>query len=96
MALASLLVDAAFVVVGAEVAVGGGGVGEQVPDDDEDGTGDRDERLAFASAFDDAPVALAEEGVGAGGGRGGGAEDAFEVGVALGGLAATALVPGLD
>ncbi len=83
VALASVLVDAAFVVVGAEVVVGGVGVGEQVPDDDEDGAGDGDEGFAFASAFDDAPVAFAEEGVGAGGGRGGAAENAFEVGVAL-------------
>ena len=92
VALASLLVDAAFVVVGAEVVVGGVGVGEQVPDDDEDGTGNGDEGFAFAAAFDDAAVAFAEEGVGAGGGRGGAAENAFEVGVALGGLPAAALV----
>jgi hypothetical protein len=50
VALASLLVDAAFVVVGAEVAVGGVGVGEQVPDDDEDGTGDGDEGFALPDA----------------------------------------------
>ena len=81
-------VDAAGVVVGAEVAEAGGGVGEQVPDDDQDGAGDRDEGLEFAAAFDDAPVAFAEEGVGLGGRGGGLAERAFQVGVALAGLAA--------
>src|SRR2546421_10815715 len=86
VALASVPVDAAFVVVGAKVAVGGVGVGEQVPDDDEDGTGDGDEGFAFAAAFDDAAVAFAEEGVGAGGGRGGAAGKGFQVGGALGGL----------
>ena len=70
-------VDAAGVVVGAEVVEAGGGVGEQVPDDDEDGAGDGDERLEFAAAFDDAPVAFAEEGVGLGGRGGGLAERAL-------------------
>jgi hypothetical protein len=36
-------VDAAGVIAGAEVVVAGSGVGEQVPDDDQDGPGDRDE-----------------------------------------------------
>ena len=57
---------------------------EQVPDDDQDGAGDRDQGLEFAAAFDDAPVAFAEEGVGFGGCGGGVAEHAFQVGVALG------------
>src|SRR6266508_1231822 len=35
-------VDAAGVVAGAKVVVAGGGVGEQVPDDDQDGAGDGD------------------------------------------------------
>ena len=64
-------VDAAGVVVGSEVVEAGGGVGEQVPDDDQDGAGDRDQGLELAAALDDAPVAFAEEGVGLGG-RGGG------------------------
>ena len=38
----------------------GGGVVEHVPDDDQDRAGDSDERLEFAAAFDDAPVAFAE------------------------------------
>ena len=63
--------DAVGVVVGAEVTEAGGRVGQQVPDDDQDGAGDRDQGFEFAAAFDDAPVALAEEGVGLGG-RGGG------------------------
>ena len=82
-------VDAAGVVVGSEVAEAGCRIVEQVPDDDEDGAGDRDERLEFAAAFDDAPVAFAEEGVGLGGGGGGLAERPFQVGVALAGLAAS-------
>ena len=56
----------------------GGGVGEQLPDDDQDGAGDRDQGFEFAAAFDDAPVALAEEGVGFGG-RGG----VLDLGLAL-------------
>ena len=70
-------VDPAGVVVGAEVVEPGGGVGEQVPDDDQDGAGDRDQGFEFAAAFDDAPVAFAEEGVGAGGRGSGVAERAL-------------------
>ena len=62
---------AAGVVVGAEVVKSGGGVVEHVPNDDQDGAGDRDQGFEFAAAFDEAPVAFAEEGVGSGG-RGGG------------------------
>ena len=91
-----LFVDAAGVVAGAEVAEAGGGVGEQVPDDDQDGAGDGDQGLELAAAFDEPPVAFAEEGVGAGGGGGGFAEVPLEVGVALAGLAAAAAGPGLD
>ncbi|GAB3534262.1 hypothetical protein GCM10027403_09790 [Arthrobacter tecti] len=58
-------------VVGAEVTEAGGRVSDQAPDDDQDGAGDRNERFEFAAAFDDAPVAFAEESVGFGG-RGGG------------------------
>ena len=49
-------VDAAGVVIGSEFAEAGSGVVEQVPDDDQDGAGDRDQGLEFAAAFDDAPV----------------------------------------
>jgi hypothetical protein len=59
-------VDAGGVVVGSEVAESGGGVEKQLPNDDEDRAGDRDQGLEFAAAFDQAPVALAEEGVGLG------------------------------
>ena len=86
-------VDAAGVVAGAEVVVAGGGVGEQVPDDDQDGAGDGDEGLELAAAVDEAPVAFAEEGVGLGGGGGGLTEDALEVGVALAGFAGAAAGP---
>ena len=78
-------------VVGTEVVESGGGIGQQLPDDPEDGAGDRDQGLEFAAAFDDAPVAFAEEGVGFGGCGGGGlAERAFQIGVAFAGLAAAA------
>src|SRR5215469_6236941 len=93
---ASFLVDVGGVEVGAEVVVGGVGVGEQVPDDDQDGAGHGDEGFAFASAFDQAAVAFAEERVAAGGGRGGGAEHGLQVGVASGGLPAAAFAAGLS
>jgi hypothetical protein len=62
---------------GAEVAEADGGVGQQVPDDDEDGAGYRDEGFEFAAAFDQAAVAFTEEGVGSGGAGGGVAEGAL-------------------
>ena len=91
-----VLVGAAGVVARAEVVEGGRGVGEQVPDDHQDGTGDRDQGLELAAAPDDAPVALAEEGIGLGRGGRGLAEQALEIGVALAGLAAAAAGSGLD
>ena len=89
-------VDPGGVVVGAEVGVAGGGVVEHVPDDDQDRAGDSDERLEFAAAFDDAPVALAEEGVCFRGRGGGLAERPFEIRVAPAGLAAALDRSGLD
>src|SRR6266704_4160898 len=70
---ADLLVpgDVAGVPVRAEVAVAGGGVVEQVPDDDHDGAGDGDLGDGLAAAAGDAGVPLAEEGGGAGGADGG-------------------------
>src|SRR6266568_5385360 len=78
-----VFVGAAGVVAGAEFMEGGGRVGEQVPDDHQDGAGDRDQGLELAAAPDDPPVAFAEEGVGLRRGGGGLTEDAFEIGVAL-------------
>jgi len=46
-------VDALGVVVGSEVAEAGFGVCEQVPDDDQDGAGDRDQSLELAAALDE-------------------------------------------
>ena len=74
--------DAVGVVLGAQVAEAGGRVGEQVPDDDQDGAGDRDESLELASAFDQTPIALAEEGFGFGGRGGGLTERALQIRVA--------------
>jgi len=62
-------VDVLVVVVGAEVVIAQARVGHQVPDDHQDGAGDRDEGLEFASAFDDAPVPFAQEDLGLGGAR---------------------------
>src|SRR5215218_6253867 len=90
------LVDAAGVVVGAQIVEAGGGVGEQVPDDHQDRAGDGDQRFELADAPDEAAVALAEEGVGLGGGGGSLAERGLEVGVALAGGAAAAGGAGLD
>lgn len=66
-----VLVETIGVVVGAQVLEAGGGVGQQMPDDHQDGSGDRDQGLELASALDQAPVALTEEGFRLGG-RGGG------------------------
>src|ERR1022692_5098517 len=92
----AVLVSAAGVVAGAQLVVPGGGIGEQVPDDDQDGAGDGDQGLELADALHQPPVTLAKEGVGLG--RCGGclAEGALEVGIALAGLAGPAPGPGLD
>ena len=70
----AVLVDPCRVVVAAEV-LEARGVGQQVPDDDQDGAGDRDQGLELAAAFDQPAVPFAEEGVGLGLGGGGFAED---------------------
>lgn len=57
----TVLVDATGVVVGAEIVESCGGVGEQVPDDHQDGAGDGDEGFELASAADQAPVALTKK-----------------------------------
>src|SRR5262249_26643041 len=67
-----------------------------MPDDGEDGSGDGDEGLELAAAFDDAPVAFTEERVGFGGRGGGLAEQPFQVGVALAGLAGPVFGARLD
>ena len=88
VALLAVGVDAGVVEVGAEVVEAGVGVGEQVPDDDQDGAADRDDGLLLAAAAGDASVAFAEEGVGPAGGDGGLAEDRGQVAVAVAGGAA--------
>src|SRR3712207_8195939 len=57
-------VDVAVVGVGAEVVEPGVGVGEEVPDDHQQGSGERDGGFVFASSADQALVALDEKGVG--------------------------------
>src|SRR5579859_3916770 len=91
----ALAADAVVVVAGSEVVEPGGGVGEQVEDDHEDGAGDGGQGLALPASSGEAAVALAEEGIGAGGGGGDLAEDAVEPGVALARAAGRALLSGL-
>jgi hypothetical protein len=50
------LVDTAGVVAGSEVVVAGDAVGEQVPDDDQNGAGNGDQGLELAAALDYPPV----------------------------------------
>jgi hypothetical protein len=89
-------VDGGDVVVGAEIVVARSAVGKKVPDDDQQGAGDGDQGLELAAAPDQSPVAFAEEGAGFAGRRGGIAEDALQVRVALGRAAGLGPVPGLD
>ena len=88
VAFLALRADAGVVELGAEVVEAGLGVGEQVPDDDQDRAADRDDGLLLAPPPGDPPVALAEEGVGLPGGDGGLAQDPGQVGVAVPGRAA--------
>src|SRR4029077_16559144 len=59
--------DSSVVVVGSEVVEPGVGVGQEVPDHDQDGASDCDDGLLLSAAPCDASVAGAEEGVGAAG-----------------------------
>ena len=70
-----------------------GRIVDQVPDDDEDGSGHGDEGFEFAAAFDQASAPFAEEGVGPGRGSDGGSERSFEARVALPGLPLVDLAP---
>src|SRR5574340_355104 len=85
---AALDVDAQGVVVGPEVVETREWIGQQVPDDDQDRAGDRNQGLELAAAFDDPSVALAEEGVGSRGRGRSLTERALEIRVALTRLAA--------
>ena len=86
-------VEVTAVPVGTELLVGGVRVVDQVPGDDEYRAGDGDQSFGVAAASDDAPVAGAEEGVGAGGGVGGLTESALEPGVSLPGRARVFFTP---
>src|ERR1017187_8351102 len=88
-------VETSLVVAGAEVGVPGGRVGQQVPDDDQDGAGDGDLGFGLAPAAGDPSVALAEEGGSAGGAGGGLAEAAAQPAVALVLFAGAGAGPGL-
>ena len=62
----AVAVGLAVVPAGAEVAEPGAGVGQQVPDDDEDGPADRALGADAADAAGEAAEPLAGEGIGAG------------------------------
>jgi hypothetical protein len=70
VALAAFGVDPGVVEIAAQVGVADGGVGEQVPDDDQQGAADGDDGFLAAAAAGDAPVPLSQEGVGPGDGGG--------------------------
>jgi hypothetical protein len=95
---ADVVADAAFgvgpggVVVRAEVDELGLGVGEQRPDDHEDGAADRDDGALLSSSGGNAPVALTEKGVGASGADRGLAHHSRQVAIAVAG-AGVALLP---
>ncbi|HEY9472884.1 MAG TPA: hypothetical protein VIS06_03420, partial [Mycobacteriales bacterium] len=61
----------------------GSGIGKQVEEDNQDGPLQRDQGLGLGHAFDQPPVAFAEEGVGLRGAGGDLGERSCEVGVAL-------------
>jgi len=62
---AAIFVDPGFVVSGPEIAESGVGVGEQMVDDGEYRVAGGDDRLLLAAASGQAPIAGAQEGVGA-------------------------------
>jgi hypothetical protein len=86
--------DPGVVEAGAQVGVAGIGVGQQMPDDDQDRAADRDDGFVLAAAAGDPPAALAEEGIGAGGADRDFAQDPGQAGVAVAGGVLTFLLPG--
>ena len=79
----AVAVGVSVVPVGAEVGEPGFGVGEEVPDDDEDRSSDGAPGPGAAEAAGQAADPFAEEGVGAGGAGGGLGAVALQVAVAL-------------
>ena len=82
VAFGALGAEPGVVEVGAKVLELRVGVKQQLPDDDQDGSADRDQRPFLATTPGDPALALTKEGVGAGGGDGGFAEYAGQVAVA--------------
>src|SRR4030095_10744947 len=83
VALGALRVDPGVVEAGTEVVIAGLGIGQQVPDDDQDGAAHRHDGLLGASSAGDAPVALPEEGCGPPGDPGGLAQHPGQIRVAV-------------
>jgi hypothetical protein len=98
--LADVVTDLAFAVgvagveVRAQVVEAGVRVGQQVPDDDQDGAAEGDDGFLRAAAAGDPPVALAGESVGPAGSDGGLIQNPGQVGVAVTGAAGAFLLPG--
>src|SRR5262245_52224270 len=86
--------DAFVVVVGSKVLEPGVGVGEEVPDDGQDLSADRDHGLLLAPSAGEAAVAGAGEGVGSAGHDRGFAERTSQVAVAVSGGAVALVFPG--
>jgi len=61
---AALLVQSSFIEVRAEVNEAGVLICEEVPDDDEDGSGDRDKGTLMTPSPDEAAITLAKERIG--------------------------------
>lgn len=80
-------------MVGAEVGECGLFVGQQVPDDDQDGPADGDDGFLLSSASGDAAVAFAEESVGSGRADSGLAQNPGQVAIAVSGRAGAFLLP---
>jgi hypothetical protein len=87
LACAAGVADAVGEVIRTKVVEASGRVGQQMPDDGEDGTGDGDQGAELAWAFDQRPAAFTQEGRGLGGSGCGLAQCAGQLAVAVAGLA---------
>src|SRR5512133_2692056 len=88
VALGAFRTDAGVVEAGAQVLEPYGRVGQQVPDDDQDGPADRHDGALLAASTGDPPVAFTKEGIGLPSGDGGLAEHASQIGVTVPGRSA--------
>jgi len=75
--------QAVVVEVGPQIVEVGVVVGQQMPDDDQDGTSDRNDGLLLAAVTGDPSITLTQERVGPAGGHCGFTQDPCEVGIAV-------------